>query len=419
MAQLNTRIILRNDSSVNWGVNADQVLLKGEVGIEFLEDGTPKIKIGDGIKTWAELSYFGGSQESNVQVYQITLSDNQTHQEAIDVATEGKALNSGDIAIIKDLIATGVADSQDKYEYTAYVYNGTIWAAMDGNYNAKNVYFDQDFTFTKAVGTVSIPSSGSVVVDAEGKNLYEFFSSLFAAESNPTKTEPSIPSLVLNKAGSYEAGTTVSGITYSATFEDGKYSYGPEPTGVEVESWEITDSNSDVVGTAASGNINDVVVSDNTNYYITAKATYSAGNFGLTNLGNPSTVQIAAGSKTKTSSAIKGYRNTFYGTFDSRDTELNSANIRTLTASGKTLVEGSTFTLDIPTTALRAVIAVPAGLGITQITHREGLGASVLSTFTPITVSVEGANGNDAINYDVYYADFNNFSVINHYDVTI
>ena len=39
MAQLNTRIILRNDSSVNWGVNADQVLLKGEVGIEFLEDG--------------------------------------------------------------------------------------------------------------------------------------------------------------------------------------------------------------------------------------------------------------------------------------------------------------------------------------------------------------------------------------------
>ena len=290
---------------------------------------------------------------------------------------------------------------------------------MDGNYNAKNVYFDQDFTFTKAVGTVSIPSSGSVVVDAEGKNLYEFFSSLFAAESNPTKTEPSIPSLVLNKAGSYEAGTTVSGITYSATFEDGKYSYGPEPTGVEVESWEITDSNSDIVGTAASGNINDVVVSDNTNYYITAKATYSAGNFGLTNLGNPSTVQIAAGSKTKTSSAIKGYRNTFYGTFNSRDTELNSANIRTLTASGKTLVEGSTFTLDIPTTALRAVIAVPAGLGISQITHREGLGAPVLSTFTPITVSVEGANGNDAINYDVYYADFNNFSVINHYDVTI
>ena len=33
MAQINTRIILRNDSSVNWLAHENVVLLKGEVGI--------------------------------------------------------------------------------------------------------------------------------------------------------------------------------------------------------------------------------------------------------------------------------------------------------------------------------------------------------------------------------------------------
>lgn len=60
MATLNTRIVLRNDSSTNWLTNSDQVLLKGEVGIEHLADGTVKIKIGDGVKTWEELSYYEG-----------------------------------------------------------------------------------------------------------------------------------------------------------------------------------------------------------------------------------------------------------------------------------------------------------------------------------------------------------------------
>ena len=62
MEQLNTRIVLRNDSTAKWLENSTQVLLQGEVGIEFLVDGAVKIKIGDGIKSWAELSYFGGEQ---------------------------------------------------------------------------------------------------------------------------------------------------------------------------------------------------------------------------------------------------------------------------------------------------------------------------------------------------------------------
>lgn len=60
METLNTRIILRNDSSSNWLANTSQVLLKGEVGIEHLANGTVKFKVGDGTKTWDELPYYKG-----------------------------------------------------------------------------------------------------------------------------------------------------------------------------------------------------------------------------------------------------------------------------------------------------------------------------------------------------------------------
>lgn len=63
MAQLNTRIVLRNDSTANWEVNSTSVLLKGEVGLEFKVDGKVGVKIGDGVKTWAELDYFGGDMQ--------------------------------------------------------------------------------------------------------------------------------------------------------------------------------------------------------------------------------------------------------------------------------------------------------------------------------------------------------------------
>ena len=52
---LNTRIVLCNDTTVNWG-SSDKVLLKGEVAIE-LTSGAPKVKIGDGVKTFADLPY--------------------------------------------------------------------------------------------------------------------------------------------------------------------------------------------------------------------------------------------------------------------------------------------------------------------------------------------------------------------------
>lgn len=413
MAELVTRIVIRNDSTANWLANESVVLLKGETGYEFLSNGKVRTKVGDGVKTWAELDYSNLSNH-----YETTLEADETKEAAIARAVGENALEKGDTAVVKALI------NGEKYEYTAYVYNGTEWAAMDGNYNAKNVYFDEDFTFTKAVGTVTIPSTGSTTRTAAGKNVQEFFAGLFAEEQNPTIKQPSASiTCSLNKA--YEVGSKVSP-TYSVSFDDGNYQYGTKTdssgaTGVTVTSYAISDTAGNTA-TTQSGTMAEVTVEDNTSYKVTAVVSYSDGAIPVTNLGNEyADGQIKAGTlDAVASAALTGYRNTFYGT-KTEKTTVDSAAIRTLTASGKALANGSTFDVSVPVGALRVIIAYPATLrDITSIQDNNDSMSNIVSSFTKSTVAVEGANGATAIDYKVYTMDFANpYDTANKFTVTI
>lgn len=53
---LNTRISLKTDTTTNWATST-LVLLKGEAALEITESGDYKIKFGDGVKTFKELTY--------------------------------------------------------------------------------------------------------------------------------------------------------------------------------------------------------------------------------------------------------------------------------------------------------------------------------------------------------------------------
>ena len=53
MATLKTRIIPRNGTATAW-VEANPVLLKGEIGVEV---DTRRFKFGDGITSWSNLPY--------------------------------------------------------------------------------------------------------------------------------------------------------------------------------------------------------------------------------------------------------------------------------------------------------------------------------------------------------------------------
>jgi len=282
---------------------------------------------------------------------------------------------------------------------------------MDGNYNASNVYFDTDMDVTIDVGYIKT-TNGVGTIPSTGKNLIGVFEAMYNKELDPEKTDPSV-SVTLTGAGSYEVGTVVTDIKYTASFEDGKYSYGPEPTGVEVIDWTITDTNNEFYSTPSS-DLPDVTVTDTTKFNVAVKVTYTAGSVPLTNKGNPCkllTKKIAAGSKSKTSSSITGYRSFFYGVLATSSTEapLTSAIIREQLINGGAYDEPKSLTLtgkDIEN-AKRFVIVIPSN------SSRSGLKEVILTSAmnTPITdsydktsaaVRVEGVNGADAVNYDVW-----------------
>lgn len=84
----NTRIVLCNDTSVNWGTS-EKILLKGEVAIELTEK-EPKIKIGDGVNTFAKLKYATMTPEEINNVVQQaiqTTSHSHANKDILDAIT--------------------------------------------------------------------------------------------------------------------------------------------------------------------------------------------------------------------------------------------------------------------------------------------------------------------------------------------
>ena len=314
--------------------------------------------------------------------------------------------------VVKDLI------HGEKLQHTSYVYNGSDWVAMDGNYNAENVYFDEDFVFTKAIGTVTIPSSGSKTVKAAGKNLREFFAGLFAAEADPTVSTKVSASMTLQSAKTVEAGTSYTP-NYSISFNKGKYSYGPD-TGITA-TYSVTDTNGGSK-TDASGKFDAFVVNDDTNYQINATVSYTQGAIPVSNLGNPvESKRIPAGSIALASEIVKGYRNAFYGTLTEKG-ELTSDIIRGLTATNADVAAGSVMTVNVPVGAMRVVIAYEATLqDMTSVLDKNDSNANIVSGFgEPRVIAVAGANGHVPIDYKVYVMDFANpYDAANVFTATI
>ena len=147
---LDTKIIIRNSTAEQW-TDVNPVLLKGEIGLEI--DASPvKFKVGDGVSTWTELAYsydlaaILSQVDEKIEAAVGDLHETTVYEAEVDYGGDkvaalqavATAPAQGDIGIVKETI------SGDAKQYTAYVYNGTAWAAMDGNYDAANVYFSKD-----------------------------------------------------------------------------------------------------------------------------------------------------------------------------------------------------------------------------------------------------------------------------------
>ena len=405
---LNTKIIIRNDTAEVW-TTKNSILSKGEFGVE---NDTNKFKIGDGSTAWNDLAYAGADQaaieniiaQNRDNLYKYTRTDvSQSDSDAIAAALGGKVAVQGDIVVITTTI------EGNTYEQSAFMYDGAQWAAMTGKVDADKVILQDDITMAgnySQIGNLTKDQNGTATFATKGKSVAEALTEIFSKRLPPTITSNPAVTLTFGQAKAYEVGTTVSP-TYSASLSAGSYTYGPA-TGITATSWEISDTAGNTADTA-SGSFADVVVTDNTNYKITAKANYGAGAVAVDNLGDTSRpeIKIAAGSATKTSGAITGYRNTFYGTVTEK-AEVTSTIIRSLSGkSNKALANGNSFTINIPVGAVRVIFAYPATLqDVSSVKDVNGLNAEIKSAFTKSSVTVAGAGADTGIAYKVYVTDF-------------
>ena len=394
--QIRTTLILRNDTSANWAASS-LVLKKGEVGFDT---DLHIFKVGDGTKTWKEITTSfvdRAAVEKAINDATKNLHTTDVYQKEIALGGDKAAALAeitepvkGDIAIIKEALQGG------KYQYTAYVRGETNWEAMDGNYDAENVYFQKDLTITAPIGVQTIPSSGSKTLSTTGKNIKQVFDMIVAEEKNPSTTQPSV-TLNSSNIGAKEVGTNIA-IAYSFATNPGSYTYGPA-TGVTFSGYEATFNGETLTG--ASGTFASVQVTDSTSLSISGKCSSSEGVIPVTNLGNPYEAgKIAAKNYTPSKGKLTGFRGWFYGYYNGGQAIADPAAITS--AQLRAFGTKTSFPTSMDTSKMQQMFfAAPKGR-VSSVSISNAVNGAPL-TVVKGTCSVEGANGYNAVEYDLFY----------------
>ena len=360
---------------------------------------------GDG--TWAAIE-----TSSTTQVFEADVEAGADHVAAITTAVgENSKLQNGDVAIVRELIANG------KKQYTAYVYKNNNWVAMDGNYNAENVYFDEDFVFTTKIGTVQTLTNGSTTVDAAGKNIKEFFASLFAAESQPTITSPSYSlSASATLEATAEVGNYITGYSWDGSWSAGSYSYGSKEnsgttTGITA-TYAVSENKESKTATTLDGSftltnkIQIDTVGEKTYATVSGKCTYTDSPYTpVTNIGNAASAGSLEGDEISKSANVKvtGYRSSFSYVGTDCTTAIDSAFIRgTKNHNANTKAFG---TVTIPAGTKRVMFAVPGSATLKSVIDVDGMGLDVKDNFTTSTIKVKGANNFTEADYTVFVTE--------------
>jgi hypothetical protein len=221
---INVRFQQKYDTAENW-LKSEIELLAGEIAVE---SDTGKFKFGNGKDVFKDLPYAGIDQA------QLDAIEDTCHLVNSDAERDALTKKKGDIAVVKTLIGTGT----DKYSMTAYMCSpdsegNLVWQALDGNYDASNVYFDSDLTYTATVGALKLGSGkNSDTYAAKGKSLEEVIKRIMAETIAPTISQPSykLEGVSYNADNGNEVGSKITSLTWNGTFSDGSYSYGRSTT---------------------------------------------------------------------------------------------------------------------------------------------------------------------------------------------
>lgn len=326
-----------------------------------------------------------------------------------------KQLNStADLQVALNALTERVA--QNEADIDALESADTALSGRIDGINATNVSTTQKFTVTSAVGNYH---KGQEI---EAKDLQSLIINMLCQDIDPIKHAPSI-SVSLNGAGSKEVGTEFTP-SYTINTNAGFYDFDDnasttddnQASGVIFSNFyaeEVGRPDGATAGNKStqSGSFTKFTVTETTSYKVKGKASHTAGNMPKTflNADCPSK-QIAAEDPMAfvNSSAVTGYRSYFYGYKKGTDTlldvnNLTSADIRAL-ASKNTTTKPSTITTE---KMQQMFFAFPAESGVADAKVKTVAVANSTNgapqTVEHTTVEVEGANGYEAITYDVFY----------------
>lgn len=421
-AEANILYLVLNEQTGKYDVYA---LVEGSV--EWIDDMSVNLDNYVTIDMLNELAA-GQSELFEAEKTDLTASD-ESIIEAYFTENADVTPKKGDVFII-DSIVDGTV-----YETSSYKHNGEEWTAITGNVDADKVIMRGTLMLAgnyTQIGNWTKSQNGTVEKDVDGMSVGAILRDITSQRLQPSITAyPSVSGFALSGAKAVEAGTVIDSANYgAATLNPGSYKYGPSTgTGVVASKWvveRITDLATEEIlshdgtslpaGADTNGDAGFIIgdeggdsVVSSLKYKVTA--THGAGVQAEDNLKEPSNpaVAIAAGTKTKETSAFTPFRNYFYGATPDIEQEdgttvrptLDSAYVRGLTASGKAYAAGE-IKIEVPVGATRVAIAWDADhTGVTKIINETAMSADVTSTFTIHEVSVEGANGYTAKTYKV------------------
>lgn len=383
------------------------------------------------VATQAELNQASAHYEATIAFADL---ETKTDVAAITAVVGEATLAAGSTAVVKRALTDATTDIP--YSYTAYVYNGTAWTAMDGNYSADNVILPSDIimagNYTSVGNYTKGSTAGTFDTKSKGKSIKEFLEGMLSSDTDPSTTAPSVNAVTLYVDGvqkasdaTAEVGTTVV-FSASGTFKDGsytafanqvtpgcvpnKYTFTLKKGTQSVQTIEVTDGVSS--GTVNSGNFTGVTLDDGDQYSVTLAISYNASqNNGKTALGNSSDVSIAAGTTSgKTTKKLTAVRYSYYSGSLTNATSvdaINSAFVKGLGSSASNLADNSTISISLSVGAKSVAFAYPARLGaVGSVKDENAMGAEIAGSFTSHTVFVNGATAESGENYLVYFMNF-------------
>ena len=165
-----------------------------------------------------------------------------------------------------------------------------------------NVVLDSDLKTYYNVGKITTASgTNPVTIGTAGQTVRDVLNNLFNMdEVQPSITKNPSVSCTLSSDASDERGTSISSVSYTITYTDGKYTNGNAGTSMTSYSFSSGTASSTTTTTGTLTLPSAYVVGSSSAFSTTLTASHSAGTVAKTNLGNSSNpaVQIASGTKT-------------------------------------------------------------------------------------------------------------------------